>query len=123
MNESLASTGIDEFEMLRVAYRDFNARRIDEVLAHMSEDVEWPDRIDGGYLHGKDAIRAYWRRQFELSNPQVEPQNIERDAQGRFEVLVHQTVRDLRGSLIVDAEVRHLYTIRNGLIARMEVDA
>ncbi|HUB51049.1 MAG TPA: nuclear transport factor 2 family protein [Terracidiphilus sp.] len=115
-------TGAGEIEMLHVMYRNFNARRIDDVLAHMTDGVEWPNRIDGGYLHGKDAVRAYWQRQFATIDPHVEPRNIGRDAQGRFEVGVHQTVRDLEGKLLLDAEVKHLYTIRNGLIERMDVE-
>jgi hypothetical protein len=113
---------VDEHELLRNVYRDFNARRIEDVLALMSEDVQWPNRIDGGYLEGKDAVRAYWLRQFATIDPRVEPLNIERNADGRFEVRVHQTVRDLEGKLLVDTEVKHLYTIRNGLIERMEVE-
>ena len=111
----------DEFEMLRKAYRDFNAQCIEEVLAQMTDDVEWPNRLDGGYLHGKEAIREYWQRQFAMANPQVEPLNIERNAQGQFEVRVHQTVRDLEGKLLIDGEVKHVFTIRNGLIVRMDV--
>jgi hypothetical protein len=113
---------MDEIEMLRTMYRDFNARRIDDVLAHMSEDVEWPNRLDGGYIQGKDAIRAYWQRQFATLDPHVEPLNIERLDAGRFEVRVHQTVRDLEGKLLVDTEVKHIYSLRNGLIERMEVE-
>jgi hypothetical protein len=52
----------------------------------------------------------------------VEPLAIERDALGRFEVRVHQTVRDLAGKLLLDTEVRHTYTIVNGLIERMDID-
>ena len=34
---------LNEREVLTEAYRDFNARRIDAVLAHMQPDVYWPN--------------------------------------------------------------------------------
>jgi hypothetical protein len=112
---------MDEFEMLRTLYRDFNARRIEEVLERMIPGVEWPNGMEGGWVHGTGEVRAYWLRQFTLIDPHVEPLSIERDAEGRFEVRVHQTVRDLEGKLLQDREVRHCYTIRDGLIERMEI--
>jgi len=114
---------VDEQELLRTMYRDFNARRIEDVLAHMSAEVEWANGMEGGYVHGVDAVRAYWQRQFAMIDPHVEPVSIERDALGRFEVRVHQTVRDLEGRLLIDTEVRHSYTINDGQIERMEINA
>lgn len=34
---------------------------------------------------------------------------------------VHQVVRDLRGDVIADQHVQHVYTISAGLIARMDI--
>ena len=113
---------MNEVEMLHQAYRDFNARRSEAVLARMSPQVEWANGMEGGYVHGVDEVRAYWQRQFAVLNPHVEPVAIEPDAAGRFEVRVHQTVHDLEGKLLVDTEVRHAYTIRDGQIERMEIN-
>jgi hypothetical protein len=113
---------VDERDMLRTAYRDFNAKRIEAVLARMSPDVEWANGMEGGHVHGVDAVREYWLRQFAILSPHVEPINIERDAEGRFEVRVHQTVHDLEGKLLLDTEVRHCYTINNGFIERMDIN-
>lgn len=38
----------DELELLQGAHRDFNARRIDAVLARMHPDVEWANGMEGG---------------------------------------------------------------------------
>jgi ketosteroid isomerase-like protein len=113
---------VDECEMLRNAYRDFNARRIEAVLQRMSADVMWANGMEGGHVYGVDAVREYWQRQFAMLSPNVEPISIDRNADGRFEVRVHQTVRDLEGKLLLDTEVRHFYAIENGFIARMDIN-
>lgn len=113
---------IGEQEMLTQAYRDFNARRIDDVLKRMHPGVEWANGMEGGHVHGVDEVRAYWTRQWNMIDPHVEPLRIERDHAGRFVVEVHQTVRDHSGKLLLDTVVHHAYRIRNGLIERMDIE-
>jgi hypothetical protein len=108
-------------ELLIVAYREFNTRHIDAVLALMHPDVVWPNGMEGGYVHGHDGVRAYWTRQWGLIDPHVEPLSMEKDEAGRTVVEVHQVVRDLEGKLLIDTIVHHAYTIRAGLIERMEI--
>jgi hypothetical protein len=114
---------VDEREMLRTVYGDFNARRIEAVLERMSPNVEWGNGMEGGYVHGVDAVREYWLRQFTMFSPHVEPISIDQDADGRFQVRVHQTVHDLEGKLLLDTEVRHFYTINGGFIERMDINS
>ncbi|MGB6831470.1 MAG: ketosteroid isomerase, partial [Terracidiphilus sp.] len=64
----------------------------------------------------------YWQRQFAILNPHVEPLGIEQNADGRFQVQVHQAVHDLAGKLLLDTEVRHFYTIKGGFIERMDIN-
>ena len=64
---------IAEHEILPNAYRDFNARNIEAVISRMHPQVEWANGMEGGHVHGKDEVRAYWTRQFTSLNPQVEP--------------------------------------------------
>jgi hypothetical protein len=111
----------DERDLLRHAYRDFNARNIDAVLTSMHPAVEWANGMEGGHVHGKDAVRAYWTRQFGMLDPQVEPIHIERNDRGEFVVEVHQVVRDLKGNLLIDTIVYHIYRIHNGLIEGMDI--
>jgi hypothetical protein len=113
---------VDERELLAGAYRDFNARRMEAVLARMHPDVEWANGMEGGHVKGVDAVRAYWTRQWAAFDPHVEPLAIDRDDTGRFIVQVHQTVRDLEGKLLQDTEVHHAYRIRDGLIERMDIE-
>lgn len=109
-------------EILLAAYRDFNARRIDAVLALMQPDVAWPNGWEGGYVHGHEQVRDYWTRQWAVLDPNVDPVEIRPEADGRTTVMVHQVVRDHEGKLLVDTMVRHVYTLRDGLIERMEIE-
>ena len=109
-------------ELLEAAYREFNARRIDAVLALMQPDVAWPNGWEGGYVHGHEGVRDYWTRQWAVLDPHVEPVAIRRETDGRMRVEVHQVVRDREGKLLVDTMVWHVYTLRGGLIERMEIE-
>jgi hypothetical protein len=108
-------------DLIRACYAAFNAREIDAALEGLSPDVDWPNAIDGGRLRGHQAVREYWTRQFETIHPHVEPQAIAEDEQRQFVVDVHQVGRDLDGGVIVDQHLQHVYTIDDGLIARMEI--
>jgi hypothetical protein len=111
----------DEREILRNAYRDFNARNIEAVLSRMHPHVEWANGMEGGHVHGTEEVRAYWTRQFTILNPRVEPVSIDPLKDGSWVVQVHQVVRDHNGNLMLDTTVYHTYRFRDGLIARMDI--
>lgn len=106
---------------MRRAYDAFNARDVDAALALMQPDVDWPNGMDGGRERGRDAVRAYWTRQFGLIDSRVEPLAFERTPDGRIAVDVHQVVRDLDGAVLSDSRVRHVYELRDGLVVRMDI--
>jgi len=108
--------------ILLAAYRDFNARRLDDVLALMQPDVVWPNGMEGGFVYGHDGVRSYWTRQWATIDPHVDPMDVNEDEDGRFIVTVHQVVRDLEGKLLLDTTVRHGYRLRDGLIERMDIE-
>jgi hypothetical protein len=108
-------------ELIQTIYAAFNQREIDAVLATMHPDVDWPNGMEGGRIHGIAKVRDYWTRQWGMINPRVEPLRIEDDEQGQTIVEVRQVVRDLSGNLLVDQIIHHTYTIRNGLIERMDI--
>jgi hypothetical protein len=110
-----------ESELLMAAYAAFNRRDIDTVLALMRPDVDWPNGMEGGRVHGRDEVRAYWKRQWSVLDPHVEPVRMSPDEAGNMVVDVHQVARDLFGNVLVDQMVRHVYTIREGLIERMDI--
>ncbi len=108
-------------KLLRDAYAAFNARDIDAALATMHPDVEWSNGMEGGYVHGREAVRAYWTRQWGLIDPHVEPRDFSPDGPERMIVDVHQVVRDRAGTILTDQIIQHVYDIDHGLIRRMEI--
>jgi hypothetical protein len=107
--------------LLRRAYAAFNAKDVEAVLATLHEDVDWPNVLDGGRVHGHDEVRAYWLRQFASIDPRVEALDLTVDEQGRVAVRVHQTVRDLDGTVVDERTLRHVYTLDGGLVVRMDI--
>src|SRR5262249_21197691 len=101
--------------------RRLNARDIDTVLATMHPDVDWPNGMEGGRVYGVSAVRNYWERQWTLINPNVQPISFASDGTGRTVVTVQQVIRDLDGKILNDRVVRHVYTLRDGLITHMEI--
>jgi hypothetical protein len=107
--------------LIAQAYSAFNRRDVEAALAVMSENVDWPRASEGGRVVGKEAIRAYWTRQWAEFDPHVEPIEVtDRDA-GRTEVKVHQLVKNRNGDILSDQTLLHVFTIANGLIERMDI--
>ena len=106
--------------LIRDLYASFNARDVEAVIAKLHPDVDWPNAWEGGRLHGHDAVRDYWTRQFAAIDGKVEPTRVEVDGD-TVTVTVHQTVRTNEGELVDDREVTHTYVFRGDLIARMDV--
>ena len=111
----------DAKAVIERAYFGFNRRDIDGVLALMTEDVSWPKVSEGGRAVGKEEIRAYWTRQWSEFDPHVEPLAMSEEDGGKVRVRVHQLVKSLQGDVLFDSEVLHVFTMKNGLIAAMDV--
>ncbi|MCP9752732.1 nuclear transport factor 2 family protein [Ferruginibacter sp. HRS2-29] len=109
-------------QLIHKAYAAFNSRDIDTALTTMHADVQWPKAFEGGYVSGHDEIRAYWTRQWTEINPRVEPVGITERPDGTFEVSVHQHVKDLQGNVLFDGTVKHIYTVQDGLLRRMDIE-
>ena len=108
--------------LIAQAYSAFNHRDIDSALALMAHNVSWPKASEGGRAVGKEEIRAYWTRQWREFDPHVEPLDLADREGGVTEVRVHMLVKSLDGEVLSDSEVRHVYTIANGLIERMDIE-
>ena len=111
----------ERIELLRRAYRLFNDRQIEPLLAMMSEDVEWPDVARGTVLHGKDAIRRYWEAQFASADPRVSPTRFI-EAGDELIAVIDQRVFDLGGNALAPPTVVfHRYSFAGDRIRRMRV--
>ena len=113
---------MDVEQRLRDLYAAFNARDIETVLAALTDDVDWPNAWRGGRLRGREAVRAYWTRQWTELDPWVEPVTITTRPDQRIAADVHQVVRNLDGQVLSDGRVVHVYELRDDLVARMDVE-
>lgn len=103
-------------------YERFNARAVDAVLAQTAPDVDWPNAWEGGRVTGHDAVRDYWRRQWRQIDPRLEVVSVTPRGQEQIAVRVHQVVRSLDGAVTADGQVTHVYTLRDDLVVRMDVE-
>ena len=113
---------VENNELLQRIYEGFNRRDIPAVLAHLAEDVDWANGMDGGHVHGREAIRDYWTKQWAAIQPEVHPLQITERGDGSTAVEVHQVVRDLEGKLLLDETVRHVFRIEAGLVTRFDIE-
>src|ERR1700683_4454791 len=109
-------------ELISQVYSAFNRRDVDATLMLMSENVSWPKASEGGRVVGKQEIRDYWTRQWAEFDPRVDVLEVVERKAGKTEVKVHQLVKNLKGDVLSDTELWHVYTVANGLIERMDID-
>jgi hypothetical protein len=118
-----------DIELLKRLYACFNARDIDGVMVELSDDVAWANGKDGGHVHGREAVRDYWTRQWSMVDPHVEPVGFHRTANGAVVAEVIQTVRDLDGNPLhgqahglKDKTVGHVFGLRSGKVVRFDIE-
>lgn len=110
-------------EVLRAAYAAFNSRDVDAAIELMHPEVDWPNAWEGGRVIGRQAVAAYWTRQFEAIQSTVEPERFDPEPDGSLVVTVHQVVRDaMTDELLSDSQVLHRYRLKRGLVVHMDVD-
>src|SRR5271168_2771252 len=119
---------MDDVEILTSIYDRFNARDMDAVLTVLTDDVAWANGMDGGHVHGREAVRAYWTRQWAMVSPHVEPVGFRRTTDGAIIAEVRQSVRDLEGKPLQgqthglkDKTVGHVFRLREGKVARFDI--
>ena len=111
----------DNVELLKQIYDRFNARDMEAVLAALHEDVIWANGMEGGHVHGREGVRSYWMRQWAMVDPHVEPVAFAEGSKAEVIVEVHQVVRDLKGNLLGDKMVGHIFRVENGLVRRFDI--
>ncbi|MEH6808430.1 MAG: nuclear transport factor 2 family protein [Hyphomonas oceanitis] len=118
----------DDIKTVERMYVSFNARDIAGVLAVLTDDVAWANGMDGGHVHGREAVREYWTRQWTMVSPHVEPVGFQRMADGAIIAAVRQSVFDLEGKPLEgqthglkDKTVGHVFHFRDGKVARFDI--
>jgi ketosteroid isomerase-like protein len=124
----MADDTADDMAIIRAMYDRFNARDIDGVLGALTDDVAWANGMEGGHVHGREAVREYWTRQWAIVSPHVEPVRFDRAADGSIVVEVRQSVRDLQGRPLhdqthglKDRSVGHVFQLQNGKVVRFDI--
>ena len=115
-------------ELIQRLYHSFNARDIDDVLSALSEDVAWANGMEGGHVHGRQAVRDYWTRQWAVVSPHVEPVTFDETGDGAVAVEVIQSVFDLDGQPLTgqehglkDKTVTHVFRLRDDRVIRFDI--
>jgi SnoaL-like domain len=117
-----------DVELLKRVYDRFNARDIDGVLTALTDDVAWANGMDGGHVHGREAVRAYWTRQWTLVSPHVEPVGLIelRTARSSQRPASQSALegKPLQGQThgLKDKTVGHVFRLREGKVARFDIE-
>jgi SnoaL-like domain len=108
-------------QFLQNLYEAFNNREIETIISLMHPNVKWANGTEGGFVYGRDRVRDYWEKQFEMIQPKLQTLNFETDEANRSVVTVHQIVKDLEGNLLLEKTVQQIFTFKNGLICIFEI--
>lgn len=108
-------------QFLENLYDAFNRREFETVIALMKPDVKWANGMEGGFVYGRDEVREYWKKQFEVTQSHLEPLRFDTDESGRNIVTVHLTVKDLHGNLLAERTIKQIFTIEDALISLFEI--
>lgn len=69
--------------LLRRMYEIFSTDERESFMERcLAPEVDWPNVLDGVRLHGREAVRAYWARQFAAGHPRVRLEGLRPDADG-----------------------------------------
>ena len=117
-----------DVELIKDLYDRFNSRDVEGVLTALADDVAWANGMDGGHVHGRDAVRDYWTRQWAVVSPHVVPVAFRDADTGVVTVEVIQTVFDLDGLPLSgqshglkDKRVTHVFVVAGDKIARFDI--
>jgi hypothetical protein len=108
-------------DLLENAYAAYNRRDVDGLLELLTEDVDWPD--GDARLVGRAAVRRYWLDQFTQTRTRDEPVRFVALSPDRTAVHIDQTVQDRHGRVLSRGAFRYSFTVRGGLISRLDVAA
>lgn len=115
-------------QVIKEMYERFNARDIDGVLAAVADNVAWANGMDGGHVHGREAMRDYWTRQWAIVSPHVDPITFQQTEDGAIAVEVIQSVFDLNGQPLngqthglKDKTVTHIFRMDGDKVTRFDI--
>jgi ketosteroid isomerase-like protein len=115
-----------KFDTIKTMYDSFNARDIDGVVSSLTDDVQWANGMEGGYVQGHDGVRTYWTHQWSLVQPTVTPLNYSEAADGAVVVEVNQVIKDKNGQPdhvlgLTDKVVTHIFHFADDKVFRFDI--
>ena len=113
-----------EVEALVQRLYDANGKRDFEAFsALVTPQLEWPDVTRGGLITTPEQVRDYWAYNDGYIRVEITPVEVHVTDDGRIVVDANQVIWNRTGALWSDLCVRHCYTLRDGLIWRMDIVA
>ena len=112
----------DAQTLLTKVYDAYNRRDFAAFSAFLTPDINWPDSVEGGRLIGPNALGAYWARNDKSITVDIAVVSIAALPDGRVAAEVNQIVRNLAGQVWSDTCERHVFTLRDGMVARLDVE-
>lgn len=112
----------DAQALLTRFYDTYNRRDFAAFSTFLTPDVDWPDMVEGGRLIGREALGAYWARNDKSITIDIAVVSITALPYGRIAADVNQVVRNLAGQVWSDTCERHILTLRDGLVARLDIE-
>lgn len=103
-------------------YEAFNRKDIDDLMASIHPDVEWPNFIAGGMIRSQQALRAYWADQFAMVDPEASPIEYLPLSNDSVRVKIHYVIRSASGGIWTDEIRTNTFRFRDGLVVGMEWD-
>jgi hypothetical protein len=113
---------MDAQALLVRVYDAYNRRDFEALAAFMTPDIDWPNQIEGGRVVGRETVKAYWLENDKSIRGDVAPVTFVALPDGRMAVDVNQIIRNLGGQIWSDSCVRQIFTLREGLVARMDIE-
>jgi len=99
-----------------------NHQDVETALAQLHPDVDWQDIMNGGRHKGVEAVRAYWAGVYALitsGSSSIDYRPIDGD---RVAARMLHVIHDKKGALWSEETMTHVFTFRDGLISRMDLD-
>jgi ketosteroid isomerase-like protein len=110
-------------DVVRAAYDAYNRGELEESRRYLAPDLEWilpPSALHGEILRGPDALLHEFKSELEaFSRIRREPVELEERGE-RVVGVVAASMRGRHSGIELQQRVQHVFTVRDGQIARAE---